>query len=165
MFMKNNIKEHIYNKTKSIPFRHIILLIWLCVIWGHSMQPANISSTESGTALTFINNITGHIGIEFTEHFIRKLAHFTEYTICGVLLSASFHQLIAPFQKDKAYKYLHLIVSLFCGLLVAMIDETIQLFSYGRSCEVKDVWLDFSGICLGTFMLILFDRLLTRRKA
>ena len=155
--MKNENKKTIYNKIKKLPIRHIILILWLCIIWGHSMQPAIISSTESSTVLTFINSIVGHIGIEFTEHFIRKLAHFTEYTICGVLLSASFHQLIAPVQKDKAYKYLHLTVSLFCGLLVAMIDETIQLFSYGRSCEVKDVWLDFSGICLGTLMFIFFN--------
>ena len=35
------------------------------------------------------------------------------------------------------------------GLLTALTDETIQLFSPGRSSQVLDVWLDFMGVLAG----------------
>ena len=45
------------------------------------------------------------------------------------------------------------------GLLTALTDETIQLFSPGRSSQVLDVWLDFvgvlAGLLVGLFLLAL----------
>ena len=35
------------------------------------------------------------------------------------------------------------------GLLTALTDETIQLFVPGRSSQVTDVWIDFSGVMTG----------------
>ncbi len=35
------------------------------------------------------------------------------------------------------------------GLLTALTDETIQLFVPGRSGQVTDVWIDFSGVLTG----------------
>ena len=32
------------------------------------------------------------------------------------------------------------------GLLTALTDETIQLFVPGRSGQVTDIWIDFSGV-------------------
>ena len=45
------------------------------------------------------------------------------------------------------------------GLLTALTDETIQMFSDGRSSQLTDVWLDLSGamagILVGLFCLAL----------
>ena len=45
------------------------------------------------------------------------------------------------------------------GIAVALADETIQLYTPGRSSSVWDVWLDFSGvmagILVGLFCLVL----------
>ena len=41
------------------------------------------------------------------------------------------------------------------GLLTALTDETIQMFSDGRSSQLTDVWLDFSGVCSGVFAALL----------
>ena len=155
VFMKKMIKNDKNRKLNIIPIQHILLIIWLCIIWGHSMQPAAVSSSESGTILSIINAITQPLGIEFSEYFIRKLAHFTEFTICGILISNSMFSVILSKDTDRIARKLHLICSLFFGLLVAMTDETIQLFTFGRSCEVKDVWLDFSGVCLGIIIFVL----------
>ena len=38
------------------------------------------------------------------------------------------------------------------ALLVALADETIQLFSPGRGSQVTDVWIDFAGACLGILL-------------
>ena len=45
------------------------------------------------------------------------------------------------------------------GLLVALIDETIQLFPVCRSSSVKDVWLDFSGVIFGTIILLVLRQI------
>lgn len=98
--------------------------------------------------------IFARIGIstDITEHIVRKLAHFTEFTALGFLLSID----VVLFLKNiKQYAW----VSLFTGLLVALIDETIQLFPLGRSSSVKDVWLDFLGVIFGTILLFVLERI------
>ena len=50
-------------------------------------------------------------------------------------------------------------IPLFIGLLVALIDETIQLFPIGRSSSVKDVWIDFSGVIFGTILLLVLKQI------
>ncbi len=128
------------------------------------MQPAYVSSNESGTALVYINNVLHIFGIEVSEFVIRKMAHFSEFMILGILLNANMQKLTkSAMQKlciictTPINRRLTHITSLLLGVICAMIDETIQLFSYGRSCEVRDVWIDFSGVILGTiiFMLII----------
>ena len=42
-------------------------------------------------------------------------------------------------------------------LVVAFLDETLQLFVSGRSGEVRDIWIDLIGIFCGTlFLWIIF---------
>jgi VanZ family protein len=43
---------------------------------------------------------------------------------------------------------------LFSGLFVCFIDETIQLFVEGRSGEIRDMWIDFAGVALGTLIVL-----------
>ena len=38
---------------------------------------------------------------------------------------------------------------LLLGLLIANADEFIQLYVSGRSSSVRDVWIDFGGVCVG----------------
>ena len=40
-----------------------------------------------------------------------------------------------------------------CGIAVAAIDETIQIFSPGRYCSIKDVAIDSSGVITGVLVL------------
>lgn len=48
---------------------------------------------------------------------------------------------------------------LFFLLAVPVCDETLQYLSPGRSPEVKDVLLDFSGALCGFLLVFLIDRL------
>lgn len=77
-----------------------------------------------------------------TEHIIRKLAHFSEYGLAGILGSVCFKL------WGKAKKY-QIMETLFVGIMVALCDETIQLFVPGRSGQLSDVWIDFGGYTLG----------------
>ena len=124
----------------------VLTVLWLCVIWGHSMMPAEDSGNESNFLAEWLMQYIPWMD----DYVIRKVAHFAEYAVLGGLLLGAFPKR----GRDAVLR------AVLAGLLVALIDETIQLFSPGRSGQVSDVWLDLAGF--GTGQLIL--RLLWRKR-
>ena len=120
----------------------------LCIVWGNSM----LSTEDSGSISHFIADILGGgAGSASDEgHFLlRKVAHFTEYAVLGLITALLFDS----FKIDNAKQYLCAAV---IGVSVPLIDETIQIFS-GRGPALADVWIDISGFALGaavTFLVI-----------
>lgn len=123
---------------------YLVTILWIAFIWCNSFINGPTSSDISGGVLDFINFVLSFIGIkyEFSGFIIRKLAHFTEYFVLGLLLCFDLKNM-----KIKLYN------SLFIGLVIALIDESIQLFSVGRASSVIDVWIDFSGVII-SFLVI-----------
>ncbi len=126
----------------------IIILLWLCVIWGHSLQPAVVSEGESGRFLELLGKIFPFLlSSENGMFIVRKTAHFLEYLILGALLCSDLSDdIYGPFNKFA--------VPTFVGLFVSFIDETIQLFVVGRSGEIRDMWIDFAGVALGALIIL-----------
>ena len=52
--------------------------------------------------------------------------------------------------------YFLLTIVVMHGLLVAAIDESIQLFTPNRSGELRDVLIDLLGVILAVVVIILF---------
>jgi VanZ family protein len=126
----------------------ILIVLWLCLIWGHSLQPAVVSDNESGRVLEFLRQIFPTLlGGENGTFIVRKSAHFTEFFILGILLCMEFCTEVYGALRRFAVPSL-------VGLLVAFIDETIQLFVVGRSGEVRDMWIDFAGVMFGTLIVL-----------
>lgn len=129
-------------RTRIGIFAKYILLIMivatLAFIFIQSLLPPEKSSEESSTVGEIIGEIippetpTG----EYIQTNLRKLAHFTEFALLGAEMSLY----ILLFVKHIKYSLL----SLPSALLVALFDETVQIFS-GRGPAIKDVWIDFSG--------------------
>ncbi len=116
-------------------------------IFSNSMQIADVSSVASGRALTLMRKVFTRLGMpglasHITMHFIRKLAHFCEYALEGFLLMLCLRVYTRHFFKHVSWPMLG-------GLLTALTDETIQLFVPGRSGQVTDIWIDFSGVMTG----------------
>ena len=139
-------------KKKNALF--IILLIitglFILFIWWHSTLTAEESTVESTIVLKFLKNFLRSIGInaELTDYIIRKSAHFCEFALLGFLT------LWTSYAKNK--KIIKNLMS--CGficLITAVVDELVQIGSEGRSAEVTDVALDFSGAVAGAVFLIL----------
>lgn len=89
--------------------------------------------------------------------FIRKaFGHFGLFAASGLLSSLAFYLSLSPYSWCK--HYVNVIFSLTFGLFVAILTEMIQLSVPGRSGEITDVLIDFSGYLLGTLIigLILF---------
>ena len=86
-----------------------------------------------------------------TEHLVRKLGHFTEFTLLGAEMAGL---LIAR----RRLRFQGFVNCLFAGLSVAVIDETIQIFSH-RGSQVQDVLLDFAGACFGLLLIIVIHQI------
>lgn len=147
------------------PVLILINIVLVLFIWGNSAKPAEVSSEQSGGLAVFLENTAQKFNIVLTEgqaqHFIRKSAHFTEYAALGFLLGAAFSV------YGKKLKVYGAHVLLLCGI-IAVTDEYIQLFFPGRSAEVTDVMLDFTGAVSGFLavcLLVFFVQCRRKKKA
>lgn len=144
------------DKLKAI----ILIILTLCVvafIFMHSLTPATLSAEESGAVTDWLSKL---IPFQLTDHIVRKLAHFTEYSVLGFVTSFTVYSF---FKKPTG----GIFIKLFFTIFTAVIDETIQLNISGRSGQVTDVLLDFSGSVTGIIistLLILIYLLYKKRK-
>ncbi|MEE1124460.1 MAG: VanZ family protein [Acutalibacteraceae bacterium] len=129
-------------------------------IWLHSLASADESSKESEGVLNFLNNFFVGLGMEpvLTDFIVRKLAHFLEFTAYGALLSATYISYTNQLAKNIPNM-------LFVLLAVPVIDETLQYFSPGRSPQVRDVLIDFSGCITGLIFTALVFAIIKFVKA
>ena len=136
----------------------VLSILWMCVIFYMSNQPAAISSAHSGGVINMISNmpVVGTLmkylmSINIGEFVVRKGAHMFSYCLLAILLFMSVYE------KDikKA-----IIIAFLGTFLYACSDEFHQLFIPGRSGEFRDVMIDSLG---GTIGLILI-RFIARYK-
>ena len=144
----------------------------MALIFSLSSQNAEVSSGTSGNVIRLIVDIfyPGFDNLPAAEQteivaslqfLARKSAHFSIYMILGVLIFLTF----------ISYENLLFVVRLTLSggicLLYAASDEFHQLFVPGRSGEVRDVIIDFSGaalvIALSTLVLLLICRIKKKR--
>lgn len=85
------------------------------------------------------------------EHIIRKLAHFSVYTVLGFFASSAIG-------RRKLFSTGSLIIAGF-GFLYACSDEFHQYFVSGRSCQFKDVMIDTCGVCTGIIISVAVFRI------
>lgn len=145
------------NKSKRLFYRSItmiLLMLWVLFIFYNSMENADMSSSRSMGLLAMIEEIFGESGF-LTEHLLRKLAHFMEFAIEGMLLV-----IVLRGYTERTVRYLGW--PLFGGLLTAVTDETLQLFSDGRSAQVTDAWIDFIGVMAGILTAMIIVKIACR---
>ncbi len=95
----------------------------------------------SGVVYGFICSIMNTLNLDmgdFSEHTLRKLAHFSEFAVLCYFACKAADDFSFGARVSNGY------ILLYC-LLVAVIDEYIQFFSPGRGSMVSDILLDFSG--------------------
>ena len=139
--------------AKRLRLCYTLLCLLLVFIWGNSLMPAEISAGFSGWIKEILDKLLPGFSTgdgETGHHLLRKLAHFSEYTAIGMLLTSCAYS----FDRFKPYRYLAYVF--FAGLGTAFVDETIQLLSEGRAGMITDMWIDFSGVVLGTAIMLLF---------
>ncbi len=128
-----------------------ITVLFISFIFFHSTMTGNTSSSESSSVLVIIQNILDALCIPITlsELLIRKLAHFSEFAVLGVLTSITFYVYDRNFKKYIK----RLLQMFFICLATAVIDETIQLYVPGRCGQIPDVLIDFAGAFTGVMLI------------
>ena len=150
-------------KDKKLLAARVILTVLtvaaIAAIFYNSSLDA-VESTEQSSPLTqWVNSILASLHVPFTlsEAFVRKAAHFCEYTVLGLLLSST----VNLYCKNRKKM---LLTALPIGASVAVCDELIQLFPAGRSCQVSDMLIDCCGIAFGTLIVLLIVLIIEKRK-
>lgn len=149
-------------KHKRIVIINILLVLaWMIMVFCFSHQPSEISTQTSGGVIkTFVNFVIKDIDpakeivmVEELQHIVRKIAHFTLYLCGGILIyhaTFSLKRLLDP-NRYHLLKFTKTI-SIVMGGIYAISDEIHQFFIPGRSCEIKDMLIDTSGIIVGVLI-------------
>lgn len=136
----------------------ILVIFWMITIFHFSNQQGTGSSSTSKKVTDIIIN-TLDIKKEKTEKekekmvkviepYIRKIAHYTIYTVGGILIINCINLFI---DKEKII----ILSSAMIGILYAASDEVHQLFVAGRSGKIADVVIDSIGILTGIAWFLL----------
>ena len=164
---KKNTKEEIFEiknrdskkeKNLKLYFIRLVLVILLLetfyIIFGFSNQNGDESKGVSRKVSEKIIQITDKnnnkddkvLKVKKIEPIIRKLAHFSLYTIVGILLMS----LVSTYNLSKKNKF---IICMCLGCLYACSDEIHQTFVKGRSGQVLDVLIDTLGVFIGALII------------
>lgn len=137
-----------------------LVILWMIIVFWFSSQIGDDSQVTSGNTIrkiiTFINNDIDKLKleeiVEILQPIVRKLAHFTLYTLGGILIFNLFNSFKLKNREKIGY-------SLLVGALYAITDEVHQLFVLGRSGMIKDVFIDTLGIITGVIVCIIIFRI------
>lgn len=141
--------------------RIILIILLLCTFFiifefssQNGEQSGGISRKVTETILKISSNYNQleeeekEVVLHRTESIIRKIAHFSIYTVVGFLLMG----LLSTYKlKDKW----RIIITIVIGIFYAISDEIHQSFLPGRSPKITDVYIDTLGIILGILLVIL----------
>ena len=121
----------------------ILVIIWMIVIFMFSSYNGNISSIQSDGIVAMLARLIHYTGdIDILRVIVRKMAHFTEYLILGILVINAC--------KYNSVKDIIKLSILIC-ILYASLDEIHQLFIQGRGGRIFDVLIDTLGSLTGIF--------------
>lgn len=146
----------------------ILLIIWMIVIFMFSNANSTSSQKTSDTVTKKVIETTSKVThtkvnkkdeekmIKDYRVLIRKTAHFTLYLILGVLVFLTFN-------SYGISKRIIIYSILFC-FVYAISDEVHQLFSSGRSFEIRDILIDTLGGSTGTLITYKINNILLNKK-
>ena len=136
----------------------VLMLVWMSVIFAYSAKNAATSTQESKRLGRMLGRLVVSDWNEWSpeqqdefasrwDHPVRKAAHFTEYTILGILIMNTF--LAWKTKKGRA-----VLLSFVSGTFYAATDEFHQTFVPGRAGKISDVGIDACGVLAGTLIFL-----------
>lgn len=125
-----------------------VIILTVAFIFSRSAKSKEQSSAESDAVGEIVDEIISDDvpQKDFIVINIRKIAHFIEFSILGAELAAY----VLIFRK----KSLFIVSSYVLGLILAFLDETVQVFSK-RGPSIIDVWIDFFGLFITASLVYL----------
>lgn len=134
----------------------VLIVIWALLIFGLSGQNGDESSGLSRKIVEFFTN--NEETIDMVEPYVRKLAHFSEYGVGGVLF-------ILLFSTYKWTDRKMMFISIALGIWYASFDELHQLMVDGRHGSLFDVYLDSLGFSTGVCGMLAILKIIQMSKS
>ncbi len=136
----------------------MLFALILCFIWGNSLLSPDFSARISQAVGELLARLfgKGDGGATLGGLPVRKVAHFVEFCALGAVASLLLRATVPSW-------LIRLSTEAFVGLLVPVIDETLQIFS-GRGSSLRDVWIDVSGYVFGCALIYLCVFLIEKIK-
>lgn len=132
----------------------IFAVMTTAFIFSNSLEIGAVSSARSQEVTAILNHYITQIGLSpLSNYAVRKLAHFAEYMLLGFWFMLCLRVYTSRYIR-------HISWPLLLVMGIANADETIQLYVANRSSSVLDVWIDFSGGCVGILVGLLLVMLL-----
>ena len=156
-------KEHQRKIIVSACFGSLLLALYFLIFSFSEQdgeQSGNLSALISAKCVEILNALTGRNWTQammtnmaaYFENPLRKLAHFAEYTLMGMLVYGMWSPWIHKGKKRN-------VLVVFWVFVSAATDEFHQLFVPGRCGSVMDVLLDACGGIFGVVFLILLGKI------
>lgn len=141
----------------------ILIIIWMITVFRFSNQGGTESSSTSAKVTKVIVDVVVNDKKEENkvqiankiEKVVRKFAHYTIYTIGGVLI------MNYAYTTDKTKKQ-QTFGSLLFGAFYAATDEVHQYFVPGRSARVFDVGIDTLGVITGIIIFTIIISIINK---
>ena len=136
----------------------LLSVVWMCVIFSFSAQPALQSASASeDVSSMFIRIADIFSGQDLSDeqvyerakaidHVVRKIAHATEYAILAVTWFFVFAQ------YEKTVRSGYWLSQIVCSAY-AVTDELHQFMSAGRSPSFRDVCIDSLGAFIALIVI------------
>lgn len=141
------------------------LIAIFVTIFGFSNQNSETSSGLSQKVTNFVVEFIPSIenmsepekenAVDRIESIVRKVAHYSIYTLEGILLMS----LMSTYKIKELDR---IAVSLIVGVIYASTDEIHQAFVPGRGPLVADVILDSMGVLTGIFIVMLVYKIICK---
>jgi VanZ family protein len=153
-----------FNYHKLI--RLLLIIAWMGFIFALSAQHAEESTKLSNSFMDSIFRvlIPGFSSLSEADQdlklammagVVRKTAHFMIYAILGFLIRAYFS---LTDYKNLAKN----LVPVAIAFIYATTDEIHQALVPGRSCEIRDIFIDTIGAALGILIFILMKKIVSK---
>ena len=150
--MKNKKNGRI---NKSLKIKRIILFllicIWAVIVFNFSSQNEDESSGLSRKIVELF--IKSEELVSKVEPYVRKIAHFSEYAVGGMLFTLLFNTYEWKDRKIIA-------TSILLGIWYAITDEFHQLLVPDRHGSLFDIYLDSLGFSTGVFCMLLIIKII-----
>ena len=149
-------------KNKIISYSRLFLIaLIICTLiftFYQSMLPPEESNEVS-------NNVSDAIEViipsdtptgEYVHTNIRKIAHFVEFAVLGTEIALLVILFLPSWGATLPEKRKMIIHSYVSAPIIALIDESIQIFTK-RGPSVTDIWIDTAGfVALATISYVIY---------
>lgn len=134
----------------------LLIILWMAVVFAFSNEKGDKSTNTSRKVTNVVlETVTAskpeEQTIEQVDKVIRKIAHYTLYTIGGILIISYAYTT----EKNNKTKILY---SIAFGAGYAMTDEIHQFFVSKRNASIIDVGIDTLGIITGIILYLIIRK-------